>query len=31
MLPTGVQPVISPAGGISEIFRYEFAGPPAWT
>ena len=31
-LPTGVQPVISPAGGISEIFRYELKGPPpAWT
>ena len=28
MLPTGVQPVISPAGGISEIFRYELRGPP---
>src|SRR6267142_4054639 len=27
-LPTGVQPVISPAGGISEIFRYELKGPP---
>jgi heavy metal efflux system protein len=27
-LPTGVQPVISPAGGISEIFRYELRGPP---
>src|SRR5256885_1974425 len=27
-LPTGVQPVISPAGGISEIFRYELTGPP---
>ena len=23
-----MQPVISPAGGISEIFRYELAGPP---
>src|SRR6186713_3403556 len=28
VLPTGVQPVISPAGGISEIFRYELTGPP---
>src|SRR5262249_15612959 len=28
ILPTGVQPVISPAGGISEIFRYELRGPP---
>src|SRR6476659_2175601 len=27
-LPTTVQPVISPAGGISEIFRYELRGPP---
>src|SRR5712664_550046 len=27
-LPTGVQPVISPAGGISEIFLYELKGPP---
>lgn len=27
-LPTGVQPVISPAGTISEIFRYELVGPP---
>ena len=27
-LPTGVQPVISPAGTISEIFRYELKGPP---
>ena len=27
-LPTGVQPVISPAGGISEIFRYQLKGPP---
>jgi cobalt-zinc-cadmium resistance protein CzcA len=26
-LPPGVQPVISPAGGISEIFRYELKGP----
>jgi cobalt-zinc-cadmium resistance protein CzcA len=28
VLPTGVQPVISPAGGISEIFRYQIKGPP---
>src|SRR5947208_16150919 len=28
VLPAGVQPVISPAGGISEIFRYELKGPP---
>src|SRR5499425_127213 len=27
-LPTGVQPSISPAGTISEIFRYELKGPP---
>src|SRR5215213_6120277 len=27
-LPPGVQPVISPAGGISEIFRYQLVGPP---
>src|SRR5215471_5254792 len=27
-LPQGVEPVISPAGGISEIFRYELRGPP---
>lgn len=27
-LPAGVQPVISPAGTISEIFRYELVGPP---
>src|SRR3954470_17202696 len=27
-LPPGVQPVISPAGGISEIYRYELKGPP---
>src|SRR5438105_293738 len=27
-LPANVQPVISPAGGISEIFRYELKGPP---
>jgi len=26
-LPQGVQPVISPAGGISEIFRYQVTGP----
>src|SRR6266542_3685629 len=26
-LPQGVQPVISPAGTISEIFRYELIGP----
>src|SRR5450755_2917501 len=26
-LPAGVLPVISPAGGISEIFRYELVGP----
>src|SRR5215468_6383753 len=25
-LPSGVQPVISPAGGVSEIFRYELKG-----
>src|SRR5437667_1844015 len=28
VLPPGVQPVISPAGGISEILRYELTGPP---
>src|SRR5882672_3435482 len=28
VLPPNVQPVISPAGGISEIFRYELKGPP---
>src|SRR5437764_3221240 len=28
VLPSGVEPVISPAGGISEIFRYELTGPP---
>jgi heavy metal efflux system protein len=28
VLPQGVQPVISPAGGISEIFRYQLKGPP---
>src|SRR6201987_5498597 len=28
VLPTGVLPVISPAGGISEIFRYELVGAP---
>src|SRR5215475_8084131 len=27
-LPQGVQPVISPAGGISEIMRYQLRGPP---
>jgi heavy metal efflux system protein len=27
-LPNGVQPVISPAGGVSEIMRYELKGPP---
>ena len=27
-LPANVQPVISPAGGISEIFRYQLKGPP---
>ncbi|MFL5096147.1 MAG: efflux RND transporter permease subunit [Xanthobacteraceae bacterium] len=27
-LPNGVQPVISPAGGISEILRYQLKGPP---
>ena len=27
-IPTNVQPVISPAGGISEIMRYELKGPP---
>src|SRR5437868_10386904 len=27
-LPNGVQPVISPAGGISEIVRYQLKGPP---
>src|SRR5258705_7963229 len=27
-LPSGVQPVISPAGGISEIVRYRLVGPP---
>jgi len=27
ILPAGVLPVISPAGGISEIFRYELTGP----
>src|SRR5882672_8198715 len=27
-LPTGVAPVISPAGGISEIVRYQLKGPP---
>src|SRR6188508_3567835 len=28
VLPASVLPVISPAGGISEIFRYELIGPP---
>ncbi|HEY6704992.1 MAG TPA: CusA/CzcA family heavy metal efflux RND transporter [Xanthobacteraceae bacterium] len=28
VLPAGVLPVISPAGGISEIFRYQLKGPP---
>src|SRR5215211_8294603 len=28
VLPALVQPVISPAGGISEIYRYELTGPP---
>src|SRR5205085_6685441 len=28
MLPPGVQPVISPAGGISEIVRYQLTAPP---
>jgi cobalt-zinc-cadmium resistance protein CzcA len=28
VLPPAVQPVISPAGGISEIFRYQLKGPP---
>jgi cobalt-zinc-cadmium resistance protein CzcA len=28
VLPAGVLPVISPAGGISENFRYELVGPP---
>ena len=27
-IPSNVQPVISPAGTISEIFRYELKGPP---
>jgi heavy metal efflux system protein len=27
-LPAAVQPVISPAGGISEILRYQLKGPP---
>jgi len=27
-LPNGVTPVISPAGGISEIMRYQLKGPP---
>jgi len=28
VLPSGVQPVISPAGGISEIMRFQLVGPP---
>src|SRR3982074_120623 len=28
ILPQGVEPVSSPAGGISEIFRYQLKGPP---
>jgi cobalt-zinc-cadmium resistance protein CzcA len=28
VLPTGVTPVISPAGGIGEIMRYQLKGPP---
>src|SRR5919205_4268977 len=28
-LPANVQPVISPAGGISEIVRYQLKGPPS--
>src|SRR5438128_2194480 len=28
VLPSEVQPVISPAGGISEILRYQLTGPP---
>src|ERR1043166_8826596 len=28
VLPSGVTPVISPAGGISEIMRYQLKGPP---
>src|ERR1700716_1934291 len=28
VLPKGVAPVISPAGGISEIIRYRLVGPP---
>src|SRR4051794_471255 len=27
-LPNGVTPVVSPAGGISEIMRYQLKGPP---
>src|SRR6195256_1732795 len=27
-LPAGVTPVVSPAGGISEIMRYQLKGPP---
>src|ERR1043165_6772030 len=29
VLPAGVTPVISPAGGIGEIMRYQLKGPPA--
>src|SRR5437016_6926993 len=29
VLPAGVTPVISPAGGISEIMRYQLKGPPS--
>src|SRR4029077_12711319 len=29
VLPPGVQPVISPAGGISEIVRHRLPGPPS--
>jgi len=28
VLPNGVTPVISPAGGVSEIMRYQLKGPP---
>ncbi len=28
VLPAGVQPVVSPAGGVSEILRYQLVGPP---
>src|SRR5262249_21088889 len=27
-LPNGVKPLLCPAGGISEIFRYQLVGPP---